>query len=153
MVGKFVHELAETLTSGYVALAIASEGGTVSRELDTGLGGDRTGNMVQFAWEALALVKEEVNARPTMWKCLANVVWRTEWRIWWFQHAVQLSGARERWTWAPAVPVKRFRKLHGQETVDSSRHPKNFHAYRERKSYYSNAKFVQIEKPETEQSA
>jgi len=43
-------------TPGYVALAVASEKGTVSRELDTGLAGDRQGNMVAFACEALKLL-------------------------------------------------------------------------------------------------
>lgn len=41
-----------------MALAVVSEKGTLSRDLDTGLGGDRAGNMVAFAVEALKLVEE-----------------------------------------------------------------------------------------------
>lgn len=43
---------------GYVALAVASEAGAVTKELDTGLGADREANMVQFAVEALGLLRE-----------------------------------------------------------------------------------------------
>lgn len=43
---------------GYVALAVATEGGTVTKEVDTGLGADREANMVQFAVEALGLLRE-----------------------------------------------------------------------------------------------
>ncbi|CAN8100971.1 unnamed protein product [Discula destructiva] len=43
---------------GYVALAVVSEAGSLSRDLDTGLGNDRTANMVAFATEALKLVEE-----------------------------------------------------------------------------------------------
>lgn len=49
-----------TMIRGYVALAVASENGTASRELDTGLGGDRPANMIAFAIEALNLVKEVI---------------------------------------------------------------------------------------------
>ena len=44
--------------SGYVALAVASEGGTFTKEIDTKLGGERERNMVAFAQEALQLMKE-----------------------------------------------------------------------------------------------
>jgi len=43
---------------GYVALAVVSEKGSSSKDLDTGLGGDRQANMVAFAVEALKLVKQ-----------------------------------------------------------------------------------------------
>ena len=44
---------------GYVALAVArGEGGTVTREVETGLGGEREGNMVAFAEEALRLLRD-----------------------------------------------------------------------------------------------
>lgn len=43
---------------GYVALAVVSEDDTLSRDLNTGLGGDRAGNMVAFAVAALRLVEE-----------------------------------------------------------------------------------------------
>ncbi|KAK5114170.1 hypothetical protein LTR62_002740 [Meristemomyces frigidus] len=45
---------------GYVALAVDCERGTFTRELDTGLGGHRVGNMVQFAVEALTLLREVI---------------------------------------------------------------------------------------------
>lgn len=44
-------------TPGYVALAVSSEKGEVSREVETGLGADREANMLRFAEEALALLK------------------------------------------------------------------------------------------------
>ncbi|RDW87716.1 putative competence protein CinA [Coleophoma crateriformis] len=43
---------------GYVALAVASEKGVFKKELSTGLGGDREGNMVAFAVEALTLLRD-----------------------------------------------------------------------------------------------
>lgn len=46
--------------SGYVALAVATESGTYKRELETGLGGDRQANMVQFAYEALKLLRDVI---------------------------------------------------------------------------------------------
>ncbi|KAJ4406196.1 hypothetical protein N0V82_010164 [Gnomoniopsis sp. IMI 355080] len=46
---------------GYVALAVVSETRSLKRDLDTGLGGDRAGNMVAFATEALKLVEEFIN--------------------------------------------------------------------------------------------
>ncbi|KAL5400886.1 hypothetical protein PMIN03_011988 [Paraphaeosphaeria minitans] len=45
---------------GFLALAVAGERGTEVRELVTGLGGDREGNMVQFAVEALKLVRDTI---------------------------------------------------------------------------------------------
>lgn len=38
---------------GYVALAVAGGEGTVEKELVTGLGGDREGNMVSFSFSSL----------------------------------------------------------------------------------------------------
>lgn len=48
---------------GYVALAVVSETDVLSRDLNTGLGSDRAGNMVAFATEALKLVAEFVKTR------------------------------------------------------------------------------------------
>lgn len=45
---------------GYVALAVASDKGVETRELNTGLVGDRTANMIRFAVEALTLLKETI---------------------------------------------------------------------------------------------
>ncbi|KAF1979668.1 putative competence/damage-inducible CinA family protein [Bimuria novae-zelandiae CBS 107.79] len=45
---------------GFVALAVAGEKGTETRELSTGLGGDREANMVKFAVEALKLVRDVI---------------------------------------------------------------------------------------------
>ncbi|EME42760.1 hypothetical protein DOTSEDRAFT_176031 [Dothistroma septosporum NZE10] len=47
-------------TPGYVALAVACERGTFVKELSTGLGGDRVGNMVTFAVEALTLLRDVI---------------------------------------------------------------------------------------------
>ncbi|KAH6669531.1 hypothetical protein B0J14DRAFT_598899 [Halenospora varia] len=47
-------------TPGYVALAVASEKGVNTKELDTGLAGDREGNMIQFAVEALTLLRDVI---------------------------------------------------------------------------------------------
>jgi len=47
-------------SSGYVALAVATESGTYKRELSTGLGGDREGNMIAFAAEALKLLRDVI---------------------------------------------------------------------------------------------
>jgi nicotinamide mononucleotide (NMN) deamidase PncC len=47
-------------TPGYVALAVVSDKGTVTREVETGLGGDREGNMVRFAVEGLRLVRDAI---------------------------------------------------------------------------------------------
>jgi hypothetical protein len=43
---------------GYVALAVSSEAGTATREVETGLGTDREANMIAFAVEALKLVRD-----------------------------------------------------------------------------------------------
>jgi len=45
-------------TPGYVALAVATENGMYKKELSTGLGGDREGNMIAFAVEALTLLRD-----------------------------------------------------------------------------------------------
>lgn len=50
----------ENRQPGYVALAVACERGTFTREVKTGLGGDRVANMVQFAIEALKLLKDVI---------------------------------------------------------------------------------------------
>lgn len=44
--------------SGYVALAVTSAAGTVTREVDTGLDGDREANMLKFAVEGLTLLRD-----------------------------------------------------------------------------------------------
>lgn len=41
-----------------MALAVAGIGGTITREVETGLGGDREANMVAFAVEALNLLRD-----------------------------------------------------------------------------------------------
>ena len=46
-------------TPGYVALAVASEAGTVTREVETGTN-EREANMVQFAVEGLKLVRDTI---------------------------------------------------------------------------------------------
>lgn len=43
-----------------MALAVATESGVYQRELSTGLGGDREGNMVAFAVEGLALLRDVI---------------------------------------------------------------------------------------------
>lgn len=50
---------------GYVALAVSCDRGTFVRELNTGLGSDRVGNMVQFAVEALKLLRDVLNGDVT----------------------------------------------------------------------------------------
>ncbi|KAI1378025.1 competence/damage-inducible protein-like protein cinA [Hypoxylon crocopeplum] len=45
---------------GFVCLAVATGKGSTTRELDTGLGGDRQGNMVAFAIAALELVRDVI---------------------------------------------------------------------------------------------
>ncbi|GAB7366843.1 hypothetical protein MBLNU230_g1013t1 [Neophaeotheca triangularis] len=47
-------------TPGFVALAVAHEGGTQTKDLNTGLGGDRVGNMVRFAVEGLTLLRDVI---------------------------------------------------------------------------------------------
>lgn len=46
--------------SGYVALAVSSAAGTATREVETGLGGDREANMLQFAVEGLKLLRDVI---------------------------------------------------------------------------------------------
>ena len=48
------------LCRGYVALAVATEKETYTKEMETGLGGDREGNMVAFAVESLKLLKDVI---------------------------------------------------------------------------------------------
>lgn len=43
---------------GYVALAVSSAAGTATREVETGLGGDREANMQKFAVEGLKLLRD-----------------------------------------------------------------------------------------------
>ncbi|EKG09900.1 CinA [Macrophomina phaseolina MS6] len=47
-------------TPGYVALAVASDAGTATREVETGLGGDREANMLKFAVEGLTLLRDVI---------------------------------------------------------------------------------------------
>lgn len=56
----------ENRKPGYVALAVDCERGTFVRELNTGLGPDRTGNMVQFAVEALKFLKEVISGEAKL---------------------------------------------------------------------------------------
>ncbi|KAK4498069.1 hypothetical protein PRZ48_010725 [Zasmidium cellare] len=48
----------ENRRPGYVALAVDCEEGCFVRELNTGLGGERVGNMVAFAVEGLRLLRD-----------------------------------------------------------------------------------------------
>ncbi|KAH8597665.1 hypothetical protein B0O99DRAFT_617910 [Bisporella sp. PMI_857] len=47
-------------TPGYVAVAVATASGTYTREFNTELGGNREGNMIQFAVEALTLLRDVI---------------------------------------------------------------------------------------------
>ena len=47
---------------GYVALAVVSEKGASSKDIDTGLGNDRASNMVAFAIAGLKMVKEFIES-------------------------------------------------------------------------------------------
>ncbi|KAL1634797.1 hypothetical protein SLS58_010540 [Diplodia intermedia] len=47
-------------TPGYVALAVSSAAGTATREVETGLGGDREANMQKFAVEGLTLLRDVI---------------------------------------------------------------------------------------------
>lgn len=49
-------------TPGYVALAVSSEKGTLTREVETSLGSDREANMVRFAVEGLKLLRDVITA-------------------------------------------------------------------------------------------
>lgn len=51
----------ENRRPGYVALAVDCERGTFTREVKTGLGGDRVANMVQFAVEGLTLLRDVIS--------------------------------------------------------------------------------------------
>lgn len=53
-------------TPGYVALAVDSEKGCFTRELNTEHGTDRTKNMIQFAIEALKLLKEVIEGKAKL---------------------------------------------------------------------------------------
>ncbi|KAI9676481.1 MAG: hypothetical protein M1817_000639 [Caeruleum heppii] len=50
-------------TPGYVALAVASERGSFTKEMDTGHEGDREKNMMAFAEEALKLLRDVILGR------------------------------------------------------------------------------------------
>lgn len=54
------HVLMKIPTRGFVALAVDSDKGTYTKEMDTGLGGDREANMVRFAVEALTLLRDVI---------------------------------------------------------------------------------------------
>ena len=43
-----------------MALAVATDKGTATKEVETGLGGDREANMVTFAAEGLRLLKDVI---------------------------------------------------------------------------------------------
>lgn len=51
----------ENRRPGYVALAVDCERGTFTREVKTGLGGDRVANMVRFAVEGLTLLRDVIS--------------------------------------------------------------------------------------------
>jgi PncC family amidohydrolase len=51
---------------GYVALAVDCERGTFVREVETGLGPDRTGNMVRFAAEGLVLLRDVISGEAKL---------------------------------------------------------------------------------------
>lgn len=53
-------------TPGYVALAVSSKQGIVTREVETGLGGDRKANMVKFAEEGLRLVRDVITSQAKL---------------------------------------------------------------------------------------
>lgn len=53
-------------TSGYVALAVATESETKKKDLDTGMGTDREKNMLAFAVSALEFVKEVINGQAKL---------------------------------------------------------------------------------------
>ena len=53
-------------TPGYVALAVDSERGCFTRELNTDLGTDRTANMIRFVVEALNLLKEVIEGKAKL---------------------------------------------------------------------------------------
>jgi hypothetical protein len=49
-----------------VALAVATENGTATREVQTGLGGDREANMVAFAVAGLELVRDVIKGEAKL---------------------------------------------------------------------------------------
>ncbi|KAK5702371.1 hypothetical protein LTR17_022368 [Elasticomyces elasticus] len=51
---------------GYVALAVDCDKGTFTKELNTGLGGDRVANMKSSAVEALTLLKEVIKGEAKL---------------------------------------------------------------------------------------
>ncbi|KAF6228497.1 hypothetical protein HO133_008227 [Letharia lupina] len=53
-------------TPGYVALAVATEKATSTKEAETGLGGDREGNMVAFAVEGLKLLRDVIKGNAKL---------------------------------------------------------------------------------------
>ncbi|KAL9073877.1 MAG: hypothetical protein Q9161_002709 [Pseudevernia consocians] len=53
-------------TPGYVALAVATEQETSTKEAETGLGGDREGNMVAFAVEGLKLLRDVIKGNAKL---------------------------------------------------------------------------------------
>lgn len=57
---------ADGINSGYVALAVSSAQGTYTKEVDTGLEGDREGNMVAFAVSALELLEEVLEGKARL---------------------------------------------------------------------------------------
>lgn len=55
------------MTSGYVALAVAIDSQkTITKEVETGLEGDREANMVAFADEALKLLRDAVKGEAKL---------------------------------------------------------------------------------------
>ena len=56
------HRLMDRLTciSGYAALAVSTDQGTYTREVETGLGEDREANMIAFSFEAFKLLKDVI---------------------------------------------------------------------------------------------
>ena len=54
------------MLSGYVALAVVTEKGAVTREVETGLGGNREGNMLAFAAEGLKLLKDVIQGEARL---------------------------------------------------------------------------------------
>ena len=51
---------------GYVALAVATEKETSTKEAETGLGGDREANMVAFAIEGLRLLRDVIKGNAKL---------------------------------------------------------------------------------------
>ena len=51
---------------GFCALAVDCERGTFVKEVETGLGGERVGNMVAFALAALELLKEVIEGQAKL---------------------------------------------------------------------------------------